>query len=42
MVRDGAARDLLQETGATEQALADADRAVLVLLPVPHAGKQAP
>ena len=38
MVLDGAAGDLLQKTGVAAQALADADRAVVVLLPVPRAG----
>lgn len=38
MVLDGAAGDLLLKTAAAAQALADADRAVVVLLPVPRAG----
>ena len=38
MALDGAAGGVLQKTRAAAQALADADRAVVVLLPVPRAG----
>ena len=38
MVLDAAAGDPLQKTVAAAQALADADRAVVVLLPVPRSG----
>lgn len=38
MVLDAAAGDLLQKTTVAAQALADTDRAVVVLLPVPRSG----